>query len=397
MSQKKILEQLKAGEISLEEAERLLGTLDEETPQQAHVPPSPPPPPRPPKSRRRQRRRKIQEGWAIRTSELVSSLEELGYTAVTDGDLHECRIHRITPAYIQEMAQADLRIDSIDDLVALRIHNVKPRYVEALLELDLDLDVNDIVELSIHNIRPSYIEALIDAGVEDLDVEAIQQLGIHNVRPQLLEALSEYGFEHLSVDDIVQLGIHNVHPRLLAALSEHGFENLNVDEMVQLGVHNIRPSFINDIAELDLEDLGIDLLVQMAIHGIRPQSVARMRAKGLSEREIEQMIREPHLGHYQMRTSGGRHRRMVRRLSRRILRMREGGNDPMVIAFLQKAGVDHFTPAFREEMQALGYENVSMAQLVDMWALEIDLDDVQGGVPLPDLIARRIDEVRADG
>lgn len=386
-----ILTRLKEGKISVEEAERLLAQLEDRPPHERRfrrppVPPMPPeppqmpfvpPPPFPPKpphlSWREhkfdfKRKRKFTEGWSIRTSELLTALQAFGIDDLDVDELETLRVHHVTPEYIAELREAGLRQVTIEDLVEMRNHGVKPDYVEAVLTHFPDVTIQDIIELRIHGAKPNTIEEFGEVGFHDLSPADLIELSTHGVKPRLVKAIQELGLKHLTPEEIIELSNHGVSPRFIEEMAELGYNDLGVDELIELAIHGIKPRFIKKMAQLGFTDLEVDQLVELRNHGVKPGFLAKMR--------------EPR----------GDKSRLVEKLVRQFLQMRQQDMDAETMLQLRSMEIEQFSDSFAREMAALGYSTLTPQQLIDLWVFDIDLayvremTEAQPEMPLNELI-----------
>jgi hypothetical protein len=159
------------------------------------------------------------------------------------------------------------------------------------------------------------------------------------VKPSFIEALAEHGLTDLSVDELVQLAIHGIKPDFVAEMKAMGFEDMSVDELVQLGIHGVNAKFVQSWMEQGLDDASVDELVELRIHGVKP--------------------------------------RVVRRLARFIMRLREHGYDMEAVRYLRSLDIEQFSDEFMRSMHRLGYKNLTMRQLIDMWIYDVNIDYVE--------------------
>lgn len=398
-----ILTRLKEGEISVEEAERLLAHLEDmpphhrgfgrppherrfRRPPMPPVPPAPPhmpfvpPPPFPPKpphvSWREhkldfKRKRKFSEGWSIRTSELLSALQAFGINDLEGDELETLRAHHITPEYITELREAGLHQITVEELVELRNHGVKPDYVEVILSQLPGVTIQDIIEMRNHGVRPQAIEAFGEAGFSHLSPADLIEFTNHGVRPRLVKALQEAGYQHLTPDEIIDLSNHGVSPRFIEEMAELGYNNLGVEELIELATHGIKPGFIKKMAQLGFPDLEVHQLVELRNRGLHPRFLEKIRA------------------------NQGNKPRLVKKLVDQFLQMRQQNMDADIMLQLRSMDIEQFSDSFARKMDSLGYPNLTPQQLIDLWVFDVDPAYVQTmhkshpGISLNELIDLR--------
>lgn len=77
------------------------------------------------------------------------------------------RLHGISQDYIEEMREAGYDNLTPEDLVELRIHGVSPEYAAEMREQLGDVPVDQMIEFKVHGVTPDLVEELRESGVHD--------------------------------------------------------------------------------------------------------------------------------------------------------------------------------------------------------------------------------------
>jgi hypothetical protein len=153
----RVLELVKSGVLSIEQADELIDALQAANQPEARVPshedfrmPQPPRPPRPPRAARA-------SGGGKLSFEQMIELEN----------------HGINANFIRELADAGLSDLTFPEVIALGTHGIRPEYVKALKrlaeELEIEeLSVDQIVALGNHGVRPKNVREMLMSGLFDL-------------------------------------------------------------------------------------------------------------------------------------------------------------------------------------------------------------------------------------
>jgi hypothetical protein len=153
----RVLELVKSGVLSIEQADELIDAL--QTANQPEVRPSnqaefrmpqPPRPPRPPRAPR-----------------------AVGGGKFSFEQMIELENHGINANFIRELANAGLEHLTWDEVIALGAHGIRPEYVKELKrlaeELEIDeLSVDQIVALGNHGVKPKNVREMLESGLFDL-------------------------------------------------------------------------------------------------------------------------------------------------------------------------------------------------------------------------------------
>ena len=85
-------------------------------------------------------------------------------------DLVECRIHRVTPDFVQEYLDADLPDFSIDDIIAARIHRMRPSFLKEYREAGFEeWTPDDLAGFHELHVPAEYVRGMFDAGIVERD------------------------------------------------------------------------------------------------------------------------------------------------------------------------------------------------------------------------------------
>ena len=146
-----ILKQVEAGDITPEEADRILAGTSS---------PAPPPAPSPPAARR----------WDTK----FDQLDRAHSRHLDRMERHRERLDRRVANQRERWARRRFegRV-SVDDLIRFRLHGINAEYVEEMREQLGDLPFDKLVDLKIHGVTPEMVEELRESGVEDVSPDDV--------------------------------------------------------------------------------------------------------------------------------------------------------------------------------------------------------------------------------
>lgn len=272
--QTKILEMLSSGEITVDEAAKLLDALGER-PEQKHanvrveaapghfelpdVPDLPDLPGREilgaisqaisadtfGKLRRAQRVRRPVRVPRARTVDQIMSFASMGVSPeyaraikavlpdVTGDDLVTLSSMKVSTDYLEDLKEAFGGDISVDDVVGLSSMKVKPDYVEELKEaFGRDVDLGEIMSLASMKVRPDYIEEIKEAFGGEVDLDDVVSLASMHVKPDYIEEIRD-ALGDVSVHDIIGLSSLGVSAKYIEDLVEAGVEGLSVEDVIR--------------------------------------------------------------------------------------------------------------------------------------------------------------------
>ncbi|WP_420628446.1 SHOCT-like domain-containing protein [Candidatus Leptofilum sp.] len=194
-----ILDMLKNGKISVDEADLLLEALGDTAVSSANstpsVPPVPPTPPIPPKSINPPRANpKL-------TAEQILQLNREG----------------ADPDFIRAVRQLHDAPLSGDQIVHMALEGVEPEFITAVSKLeDLSLNGDQIVQMGIEGVHPEFLTAVRNLHMPTLTGDHIVLMGIEGVTKEFIQQIKEADFlQELDADAFVQMAIEDVDGELL--------------------------------------------------------------------------------------------------------------------------------------------------------------------------------------
>lgn len=185
-----ILKQVESGDLTPEEADRVLARLGGAEPPEdgeldhphhaAHVPPA--------------------HAWSLRGERGMER-------ARARLERHRARLERRLRHEHARRERLHHRLGdsySVDHLIRLRLHGISQDYIEEMREAGYDgLKPEELVELRIHGVSPDYVADMREQ-LGDVPVDKMIEFRIHGVSPDLVEELRESGVEDPSPDDVLR-------------------------------------------------------------------------------------------------------------------------------------------------------------------------------------------------
>lgn len=103
--------------------------------------------------------------------------------------------------------------------------------------------------------------------LEGLDTDKLIALRIFDVTPQYIREMRAEGLPMTAVDRVIAFRVHGIEVagvRAIKALGLHADEN----QLVAMRVHGVTPEYIDRLKARGVRDLSIDQLVSLRVHGI---------------------------------------------------------------------------------------------------------------------------------
>ena len=147
-----ILKQVEAGDITPEEADRILAGAATATSPGPPVQPAPPVAPAGPRWDRK-----------------FDQLERAHSRHLERMERHRARMERRTAVTRERWSRRRFegRV-TVDDLIRFRLHGINAEYIEDMREQLGDIPFDQLVELKVHGVTPEMVEELRESGVEDI-------------------------------------------------------------------------------------------------------------------------------------------------------------------------------------------------------------------------------------
>ncbi len=163
--------------------------------------------------------------------------------AVTEGDrlvgVGEFTFYN-NPDYLEQMAMWGFRLNVRREPWLLALQNVSLDDVRALRELGYDdISESQLIQFAVHRVTPEFIRAMEALGYRGLSAQRLVQFRVHRVTSEFITALAELGYDDLSPSELVQFRVHGISPGFIRELAERGFDDLAPDELVRIKVHGI--------------------------------------------------------------------------------------------------------------------------------------------------------------
>ena len=184
-----VLRQVEAGDLTPEEADRVLSGLGVGAAEAE--PPSPEP----------------RDGEVGSRPAWASRLDRRAERARSRLERHRARLERRLSHERERRERVFRRLGSnytVDHLIRLRLHGISQDYVEEMGEAGYEeLSPEELVELRIHGVTPEYVSEMREV-LGDVPVDKMTAFKIHGVTPELVEDLREAGVESPTPDDVLR-------------------------------------------------------------------------------------------------------------------------------------------------------------------------------------------------
>jgi beta-lactamase regulating signal transducer with metallopeptidase domain len=222
-----------------------------------------------------------QEQVANGSEDFSAAIKALGYTGLSVDDLAELKTQAVTPGFIREINALMNQKLSPDQLIAFRVHGVTPKLVNELRSLGFaNLSAEQLTAFRVHGVTPQYISDLKRAGYTDLSADTLTAFRIHGVTPALVQELKDLGFEAVSADRLTALKIHGVTPSFIQTMRTLIRGDISIDELTGLRIHGVTPEFVKELDTLGYSKLSASQLMALRIHGVTTGFIQAIQAVG---------------------------------------------------------------------------------------------------------------------
>ena len=267
-----------------------------------------------------------QEEKTSDSQDFISAIKDLGYTNLSVNEFIALKSQAVTPEFIRQMNALMNRKLPIDHLMAFRIHGVTQEFVNELRALGFtNLSAEQLVAFRIHGVTQQFISDWRSTGYADLSVDSLLAFRIQAVTPALVQQLKDLGFDRVPADHLIALRIHGVTPNFIQAMRTFIHGNISVDELLGLRIHGVTPEFIKELEILGYSNLSTGQLMGLRIHGITSSYIQAVQSLGYKP-TAEQ---------------------------------------------LTAMGIHGVTPDFIENVRSRGFDDVTIAQLIELRRLNI--------------------------
>ena len=130
-----------------------------------------------------------------------------------------------------------------------------------------DIDSDKQFSMALMDVSVAFAKEMKAERLTGLDTDKLVAFRIFNVNAEFVEALRKEGMDIRSSDNLVAFRIHGVSPEMVRALHQSGYQP-SEDELVAMRIHGVTPEFVSNLRARGMKDLTIDQLVNLRIHGI---------------------------------------------------------------------------------------------------------------------------------
>ena len=198
------------------------------------------------------------------------------------------------PAFAGRLAAAGIGQPTQREAYSLTLGNVRGELLDELGRHGYEHpSIGDLVAMSVHRVTPAYVREIADAGYRLGRADALVQFRIFGIDGDFIRGMAAVGpqFRSLDAKDLVQFKIFKVKPELVRAYAQLGYPSLDAKDLVTMSIHGVTPEFITELAALGYRGIPARKLVDMRIHGVTPAYVRSLRADGITPPAPEQLVR----------------------------------------------------------------------------------------------------------
>ena len=191
-----------------------------------------------------------------------------------------------------------------------------------------------------------FVREMDTLGLKDFTDQELLVLAAHDFAPQMVRDLRALGYDLATRKEVVEIAIFRITAATVREFARLGYSDLTLRELVDMRVGRVDAAFVSGMKELGY-NLAAREIANLAILGVTPAYIRELKSAGLtglSAREAESL-------------------KIGRITPKRIDEYRRLGYtlDPKQLADF---GIHGVTPEFIKEVEAAGYANLSVEDLV---------------------------------
>lgn len=154
------------------------------------------------------------QNWTTQPSEQLlermgASMEEMGYTGLTQEELIDLRREGVTATFTSRMRDLGYTSLTLDQLVRLRQNDVSAEFSAMMKELGYELSIEDLIQLRQHDVTAYFTSNMHDLGYPDLTMDELIRLRDTGVQPSDVERLIQQSDELPTLEEIIRYRISN--------------------------------------------------------------------------------------------------------------------------------------------------------------------------------------------
>jgi hypothetical protein len=182
----------------------------------------------------------------------------------------ETKIEAVPGGFLAGLAEAGLTNASVDEIIALKANGVEPRYIGAMRSAGLGLpSVEQLIRLHQHGVRPDFVESIVNSSlVARLTFEDAIRLRGHDARGDEMARIRGLGFGPFSADEVIELRRNGVQASSFEALLEAGMDRAGVADAITVQQNDITPDRVRAMKAQGLTNVGLDQLVKLRRAGV---------------------------------------------------------------------------------------------------------------------------------
>jgi beta-lactamase regulating signal transducer with metallopeptidase domain len=182
----------------------------------------------------------------------------------------ETEISAAPGGFLAGLAGAGLTNASVDEIIALKANGLEPRYIGAMRSAGLGPpSVEQLIRLHQHGVRPDFVESIVNSSlVARLTFEDAIRLREHDARSDDMARIRGLGFGPFSADEVIELRRNGVQLASFEALLEAGMDRAGVADAITMQRHDITPDRVRAMKAQGLTNVGLDQIVKLRRAGV---------------------------------------------------------------------------------------------------------------------------------
>lgn len=134
-----------------------------------------------------------------------------------------------------------------------------------------------------------FAEAMGALGFTGIDEEKQFAMAVHDITLDFAKVMKAEHLSGLDTDKLFAFRIHGVTPQFIREMRAAGLTTTDSDKLVAFRIHRVTPEMVREVRKSGLT-ASDDQLIAMRIHGVTPEYIAGMKARGLKNLTVDQLV-----------------------------------------------------------------------------------------------------------
>lgn len=177
------------------------------------------------------------------------------------------------PAFAQYLASRGIKRPTREQAYHLTMVSAGRALVEAIRVARYPMpDLHQLTALAAVKVTPAYINGLADRGYKPALLDDMVTFRALDITPAYIDAMARSGYRNLDAGAIVQFKALGITPEFIAGFERLGYRGLPADTLVQLKALKVTPDYVIDLRRAGISLPSADQLVKLGAVGFTPQN-----------------------------------------------------------------------------------------------------------------------------